>query len=413
MTNVSVKVKQRKSIMEKKETPLFIQVIAGRRVKRVPLDWRLTPDEWDSRLERVRIPPGTNSERGEYLSMVADELERARAVMRVVIERMGKRNDLAAEDVVRAYNERSGMSSWIDYLDRQAGALVKEGRNTTARHYKSLGRSLEIFLKGRKPPMRGIDSTLVGEYEAYLIAKGLASNTVSFYLRTMRAVWNKAVRDGLIERQTSPFLYVNTRVEHTRKRAVDTAVIEQIKGLARELPPGPAQTLDLFLFCYYARGMAFVDLAYLTRDNIRGNILVYKRRKTGQELRIRLLPTMSRLIERYRSPDSPYLFPVLKPGKDGYGEYQSALRLQNLRLRKIGLRIGQELSTYVPRHSWASAAKKKGVSEELISEGMGHTSVKTTRIYIKAFEAPWLDIMNEYVITGKKRLPRMYMGGLP
>ena len=413
MTYVSVRVKRRKCAVEQKAAPLFMQVIAGRRAKRIPLDWRLREEEWDERLESVYIPPGTSRERGEFLLSVVEGLEKARSVGKDVISHLEKRMRFTVEDVVEDYLRRSGQTSWGDYADRQADALLREGRPATARHYRSLGRSLGSFLQGRDMPIRDVNKTLVREYEAFLVAKGLAPNTVSFYLRTMRAIWNKAVQDGVAERQPSPFQNVNTRVEKTGKRAVDTAVIGELEGLRPSLSPRLGQALDLFLFCYYARGMAFVDLAYLTVDNIQGDTLVYKRKKTGQEMRVKLLPAMSQLIGRYRRSGGPYLFPVLRTRDAGYCEYESALRLQNLRLKEIGRKVGARLSTYVPRHSWASAAKKRGVSEALISEGMGHTSVKTTRIYIKSFDDPWLDIMNEYVITGKRRSMRMYGGYFP
>ena len=71
-------------------------------------------------------------------------------------------------------------------------------------------------------------------------------------------------------------------------------------------------------------------------------------------------------------------------------------------MKNIGNLVDTELSTYVPRHTWATTAKSKGVSEEMISESMGHTSVKTTRIYIATFDNPQLDQINKYVISGKK-----------
>lgn len=408
MTNVSVKVKHRKSVVKRKATPLYLQLIYKRKPKRIPLDFRLYENEWDAELEVVHIPLGTSRERSEYLLQVTVELEKILAVMHSVICWQQKRLAFTVEDLVARYIEQSSSISWNDYLDKQVTILFSEKRDATAHHYRSLGKSFNNFLQGQDVTLKAINEELVKKYETWLVNRQLAPNTVSFYLRKMRTIWNKAMREGLIEQQTSPFRDVNTRIEETEKRAVDTVVIRKLEKLNEVLSPDLAKARDLFLFCYYACGMAFVDLAHLTSDNIRGGMLIYKRKKTGQELRIKLLPVMLHIIARYRNADSPYLFPVLKTENAGYQEYQAALRLQNLRLEKIGKMIGVKLSTYVPRHSWASVAKNKGVSDELISESMGHTSLKTTKIYIKTFDNSRLDHVNEYVITGKRRTAGTY-----
>ena len=139
----------------------------------------------------------------------------------------------------------------------------------------------------------------------------------------------------------------------------------------------------------------------MKRENLKGDKIVYCRQKTGQQLQVRLLPVMKKLIARYRNVSGPYLFPVLRSPTASYLEYTSALRLQNKRLKKLGKLVDADLSTYVARHTWASIALQKGIPEELISKGMGHTSVKTTRIYIADWDNAQLDRANEIVILGK------------
>lgn len=87
-------------------------------------------------------------------------------------------------------------------------------------------------------------------------------------------------------------------------------MIRKIKNLsdATLKKPGLIFSRDLLMFAYYTSGMAFVDIAHLTCDNIKGNYLVYKRRKTGQELQIRILPEIQELIDRYHS-NSLFYFP--------------------------------------------------------------------------------------------------------
>ncbi len=242
------------------------------------------------------------------------------------------------------------------------------------------------------------------DYAGYLEALKLDPNTVSFYLRVLRSILNRAADDGLIERQPSLFRKVNTRIEKTEKRAVAPQVMQKIMHLDDKQLKNSAtlrMAVDLFLFAYYAQGMAFIDIAYLTKNNIRGKYLVYVRRKTGQTLKVKILPVMQAIIERYQNEKWPYLFPVLKTQDASYKKYESALRLQNLRLKTIGEIVGTKLSTYIPRHTWASMAKTRGIPEELISEGMGHTSLETTHIYMTSLDDSRMDRVNEFVITGR------------
>lgn len=402
MNDVSIKVKRRKSKVADKEAPLCIQLICRRKMKRIPLDIKVYEKEWDPSRERVQIPPGTDKQRSEYLLLISETISETCRIIRQTIAEQPMNKDFSVDDIVKLYEERSASMHLSAYIQKQKDILLAQGKVATSHHYQSLGNSFFSFT-GRDSRIDEIDEKQIQLYEEYLKNKGLMDNTVSFYMRNFRAIMNKASADGLIKECASFFKHVNTRIEKTQKRAVEEKVIRKIKNLSNKTLKKPSLIFsrDLLMFAYYTSGMAFVDIAHLTCDNIKGNHLVYKRRKTGQELQIRILPEIQELIDRYHS-DSPYLFPVLRTPDPSYKDYESALRLQNLRLKKIGNLVDAELSTYVPRHTWASTAKSKGVSEEMISESMGHTSVKTTRIYIATFDNTQLDQINKYVISEKK-----------
>ena len=152
----------------------------------------------------------------------------------------------------------------------------------------------------------------------------------------------------------------------------------------------------LFLFC----GMPFVDLAYLEKSNLEGNMLKYNRAKTGIPMNVEILDSAAIIISQLRNkhttvlPEHPdYLFYILS-GKNkrsdeaGYKEYQSALRCFNNDLKSLArkLCIRSSVTSYTFRHSWATTAKYRGVPIEMISESLGHKSIKTTQIYLKGFE---------------------------
>ena len=320
-----------------------------------------------------------------------------------------KQGDYSVDDLLVAYQAQNRPHTLSGYIEYRAKELTEQKKTASAHHCRSLRNSFARFLSQKKKiaenfTLQAINEQIIIDYAGYLEALKLDPNTVSFYLRVLRSILNRAADDGLIERQPSLFRKVNTRIEKTEKRAVAPQVMQNIMHLDDKQLKNSAtlrMAVDLFLFAYYAQGMAFIDIAYLTKNNIRGKYLVYVRRKTGQTLKVKILPVMQAIIERYQNEKWPYLFPVLKTQDASYKKYESALRLQNLRLKTIGEIVGTKLSTYIPRHTWASMAKTRGIPEELISEGMGHTSLETTHIYMTSLDDSRMDRVNEFVITGR------------
>lgn len=401
MYNVSVKFKRRCSVDRKKRMSLYLQLIYRREVRKIPLPYRVSEKEWDETRGEVRIPAETSSGRAEELYRMQQLLSRDNNTACSVAHRMERQGDFSIEDIASVCRERFHVSTLKAYTEHLIARLILQEQLETARHYRSTLNSFMDFRKGYDLYLDELDATLLKEFETCLREKGLSNNTISFYFRTLRAVWNHAVREGIVKGMPGLFDNVHTRVEKTRKLAIEEKVILELVALEL-LSPGLSFARDLFLFCYYARGMAFVDLAYLKKENIRGGKIVYCRRKTGQQLEVRLLPVMKQLLKRYRKTPGPYLFPILHSDRPSQKEYASALRLQNKRLKKLGRILGVKLSTYVARHSWASIALQKGISEDVISRGMGHTSVKTTRIYMAFLDNSQLDRANEIVISGRR-----------
>ena len=155
---------------------------------------------------------------------------------------------------------------------------------------------------------------------------------------------------------------------------------------------------------YYncTRGMAFVDIAYLRKENLQNGMICYARRKTGQLLSVRIEPGIQRIIDRYASRERPYLFPLLSSTDAvmAYGEYQVALNTYNRFLGRLSKMLGSgvKLTSYTSRHSWATAARNHNVPISVISQGMGHTSEQTTQIYLAMLENSVIDDANHGII---------------
>ena len=408
MVNVSVKVKRKTSVTAGKKMPLFLQVICNRKVKRIVLALKVTEDEWQQDIGTVAIPSHAGNKRVEELLDIRETLEQDLKEMDRVIDFLNEKDDCTAERIIKGFQLSKRCTLWLEYIQLVIEKKKEMRAETTIRNYQSSYKAFYEFCNGEDMPVRDIDEDVIMNFEKYLQMKGISKNTIAFYCRNLKAVWNTAVREHIVEHRPSPFRNINTRIEKTEKRAIKEKYIHKLKELNIENSPGLSLARDLFLFCFFVRGMTFVDLAYLTPANIHGNQLIYVRKKTGQVLKVELLPVMLKIIRKYHVPGQYYLFPILKNKDASWKEYDSALRLQNKRLKIIGDQIGTHLSTYVARHSWASIAKQKGISEEIISDCMGHTSMDTTRIYIASLDNSKLDRANRIVITRKEHIKSHY-----
>lgn len=246
----------------------------------------------------------------------------------------------------------------------------------TARNYRNSLYRFSEFLDRHDIAFSKIDADLVSDYELWLRKRGLKMNSVSFYLRCLRSVCNQAVSEG-IARRIVPFQKVFTGVCATRKLAVPETVFSKL--LHWQLPPEQeslALSRDIFLFSYV-------------------------RRKTGQRLTVRIEPPMAAIINRYKNEAGEYVFPIISAdGQDAYRQYQTALGYHNRKLKQLAeiAGISEKLSTYTARHSWATAARRHNVPLSIISAGLGHSSERTTLIYLDSVENVALDNANHEIL---------------
>lgn len=245
-------------------------------------------------------------------------------------------------------------------------------------------------------------SEMMEMYQAWLWNRGVGQNTVAFYLRTLRTLYNKAVEAG----QAPPndiFSHVQTANVRTAKRAITVKEFRKIEKL--DLPRGFSldKARDLFLISFYLRGMVFVDMAFLKKTDLKCSMVNYNRRKTHQNLNIEWMKPMQTIIDKYaeQTKDSPYLLPILT-GKESspYTAYRKVEHNTNYNLKKIGEMVGLKipLTTYVARHTWASVALHMNIPIAIISEGMGHNSFKTTQIYLQSLDMATINEANARII---------------
>ena len=290
-------------------------------------------------------------------------------------------------------------ASLFTFMHGVIAQLKQLGKIRTSETYTATLKSFMVFREEQDVPLDGITSDLMLLYEAYLKARGVRMNTISFYMRILRAVYNRAVEKGLAEQQ-NPFRHVYTGVDKTVKRAIPIKVIKALKELDLSVKPSLDFARDMFMFSFYTRGMSFVDMAYLKKSDLQNGILTYRRRKTGQELSIKWEKCMAEIVAKYPDNHINYLLPIIKEKENERKQYDNALHLVIYRLKDLSkiLKLQRPLTMYVARHSWASAAKAKNVPLSVISEGMGHDSEATTQIYLASLETSVVDKANKMIL---------------
>lgn len=251
-------------------------------------------------------------------------------------------------------------------------------------------------------------------YETWLRGRGREWGTVSTYMRTLQAVYNRYCEPGTVGHNPKLFDGVYTKVESHTKRALDEEQMGTMLAADFEaLPEGVRCSLAYFLLMFLFRGMPFIDLAYLRKQDLKGNNIVYCRHKTGRQIIVRIPQEAKELFEQFRNQNSvsPYLFPILdeklRDAGQLYEQYLQALRRFNRQLRVVAklLLPDVKLSSYTPRHTWATLAFHHNVSIGVISKALGHSSIKVTETYLKPFEDEKVDAANDELIVtvvGKK-----------
>ena len=398
---VKVKVKLRKSTVEGKAGVIYYQLCHKRQSRQITTGIRLFPDQWDARRERVMV---SLAGRDAATAVVQRQIDGDLCLLRAIVRDFeARREEYGLPDVVGRFRSSERFTVFA-FVEKQIACLRADGKLGTARNYRRTLNSFSGFLNGADIPFSLLDERLVGRYNDWLQRRRIVRNTVSFYMRVLRAVFNKAVREGIVP-QSSPFRNVYTGVDRTRKRAVGEETVIRLRRLNLEHSPSLALARDIFIFSYCARGMAFVDIALLRKQDIAGGTIRYVRRKTGQHLTIRIEPCMGDIIERYSqvTRTSDYVFPLLN-AKDPvrvFSQYQTALGYYNRRLKRLAdlLELEMPLSSYTSRHTWATTARNHNVPLSVISAGMGHASEKTTQIYLASLESSVIDQANRSIIA--------------
>lgn len=398
----SVKVKFRPSSVNGKEGSIYYQVIHDRAVRQITADLYVYESEWDNKKSAVKISEWASSDRRQYLQSLKERIRWDTKRLKAIVAFLDKQNkDYTMDDIVGKFNAATNEQSLSGFMQGIISQLKRLNRIRTSETYTATLASFMKFRDGQDILLCEINGDTMMLYEAWLKANGNCPNTTSFYMRILRAVYNCAVEKELTE-QRHPFKHVYTGIDKTVKRAVPLKAIKRIKELDLTLKPHLDYARNMFLFSFYTRGMSFIDMAYLKKSDLKNGILTYRRRKTGQQLTIKWEKCMEEIVTKYEDRSATqYLLPIItSPFVKERVQYMNALSRVNVALKEVARLVDLQipLTMYCARHGWASIAKSKNIPLSVISEGMGHDSEGTTRIYLASLDTSVVDKANSLIL---------------
>ncbi|MDE6323588.1 MAG: site-specific integrase [Paramuribaculum sp.] len=395
----SIKVKFRPSAIPGHQGSIYYQIIHERRVRQLQSTYRIYPFEWDERSSMVKA-----TDNGERRLVVVEIRERIRWDVERVMKISRKFDDYGytytADDIIEEFSRYKVECSLFNFMKKVIARLKHNGRIRTSETYTATLNSYRKFRQDEDIMLDSLTADDMEAYEAWLRRRGLSPNTVSFYIRILRAVYNRAVEENLTENR-NPFRHVYTGIDKTVKRALPLPLIRKIRNLDLSFAPALDYARDMFILSFYLRGMSFIDMAFLKKNDLSSGRIVYRRRKTGQRLNIAWTKEMQSLVDKYPANDTDYLLPIIRNSRasERYIYRNTAYNI-NHNLKKVARLAGIAipLTLYVARHSWASVARSKGIPLSVISEGMGHDSESTTQIYLASLDTTVVDRANSLIL---------------
>ncbi len=379
--------------------PVKYQLIHNRTTTTISTPYSVSESEWDIKHEKIKKkckkygdPDIVNNKLHLLLSSFQTKIFSSDRISKIKTAVELKKYLLQKE----GEDFTPGKIKYVAFTKKLVKEFESQGKYGNAGAYKSTLLFMAKYFRSDFS-FSALTPSVLRRIEAKFLSRGNSYNGLAFYLRTVRAIYNKAISYGIIDNSEYPFKRLvyekdkyKIREEKTKKRAISKEIIKKIEEYHPEEDSGKYDARNFFLFSFYCRGINIRDMAMLRKVNVDGKILHYRRAKTKYTYEITLTNKAMDILRLYgfeKKKKSDYLFPMITRDYDSslmYKDMYNAQRNTNINLQRIAedLHLDVHLTTYVARHSWATIADQLGVDRRVISQGLGHTSLSTTEIYI-------------------------------
>lgn len=383
--------------------PLVLRITFHTKSRSIPLKIFLKPNQWDEKEQVVK----KNHPNQKLLNhtIATKRLEVEGVILK--LEQKGK--PFSIQTILSAFGNTPANSDFLEYGFSLVEQLRQLGKFGNATAYATALRKLQNFAGNKALDFEDLDYSFLQRFQTSMLQEGMKVNAISVYLRSLRAIYNRAIKEGLVERNYYPFEDFTIKSERTINRALTKSQIKAIEHL--DLPTGSPiwKNRQYFILSFNLIGISFSDMAMLRWSNLRGDRIIYKRLKTGRIYSIKLTPKAREIIEYFLPEEEVdkehFMLPVISMdyARDKGKQWLKARegnKLCNKSLARIAEMCGieEKVTTYYTRYSWANIAKDLGYSKDLIAEALGHEyGNRVTGIYLDQYNNEVIDEANERV----------------
>ena len=379
--------------------PLVIRVHSGRKRSDINLKIYLKENQFDPISQKVKRNHPNEKVINQRLKQTLLDLEKTKLNLEITDEA------LSAEKIKNTLIKPIPKLNFIEYGKKVVEEMRAVNRLGNALAYEGALNALQTYSGRSDLQFKEVNYELLVLIENKMAKEELKRNTIASYNRSIRAIFNRAINEGLTDAKYYPYRKYKIKGEKTAKRNIAKEDIATIDKLPLERESQQWHARNYFMLSFNLRGISFADMASIKPSDIANGRLAYKRKKTHKHYNIKLTTKAKEILSYYQQPDRTYLLPVIgediatNPDRQRKTIIQ-AIKVCNKYLKEIGetAKISKLLTTYVARYSWANIAKSLGYSKDLIAEALGHEfGNPVTGIYLDSFDQDVIDAMNEEV----------------
>lgn len=401
MENFSIKFVLGNSPLANGKYTVYLSIIKNRKRKRINVGFQCYEKNFNDQSFTKKHP--NHVIENELLSEVKSKAFKTARKLQL------KKGKFSLDEFELAFRGKETSENMLvyDFFTEIIDEFKRAKKISTSKAYKDTRESVKKF-KGNHLKLVDITPTFLEKYEVFLRETGSKNGGISFRMRCLRALYNKARQRNILSLDQYPFK--NYKISKLRTEGKKTSLsieeLKKIKEVDLSLQPHLLEAYNYFLFSIYTRGMNFQDMMHLKWDNINNGRISYIRSKTKGKINLEIIPPVQKILDHYKSQDRPtsYVFPILlkenlTPQQISIRKHK-VLRRYNKKLKKIAelAEVDKQLTSYVARHTFATILKNKGTPIEKISEMMGHSDVSITITYLKEFSNEELDTENRKFI---------------
>jgi integrase/recombinase XerD len=386
--------------------PIVLRITHNRITRYSSTGYYALPSELDSKSKSITSKRINKDELKIINSNLLQKFSDADKLI-LELEKYGDLAKLSATELKSKIENKSPKVFFSDYAGKLVVEFKKAHKLGNASVYQQAIDFVDRHANHKKLTFDEINFNMLKHFETqhFSNTKVKSLNGLSFYLRTIRAIFNRAIDEKIIKRDIYPFDTYSIKDSKTLKRAIPKTDIDKIRDAQFEPDSNIWNAHNYFMFSFYNIGMNFADIAFLKMNNLIDGRISYTRAKTGKHYSIKISEPTKAILQLYTSGKKPddFIFPIIKRKTPELQmlDLMNERKTYNKWLKKIGKSVGIEsnLTSYVARHSWATIAKDLNVPISVISEGLGHEDIKTTQIYLDSFDDDVIDKANELIIS--------------